>query len=97
MGDWRPLGTDGTIEHTWLVLTKDGKGTSVGGKTCKYGRHEASSAGAFELYVWGTDTFASYGYPAGAGSRPATRSASRSTDVLPTSSDAQRTPGQRLS
>ena len=46
VGDWRPLGTDGRIEYTWLVLTKDGKGTSVGGKTCKYGRHEASSTGA---------------------------------------------------
>lgn len=73
VGDWRPLGTDGRIEYTWLVLTKDGKGTSVGGNTCKYGRHEASSSGAFELYVWGTDTFASYGYPAGAGSRPASK------------------------
>lgn len=73
VGDWRPLGTDGRIEYTWLVLTKDGKGTSAGGKICQYGRHEASSAGAFELYVWGTDKFASYGYPAGAGSRPATK------------------------
>lgn len=71
VGDWRPLGSDGKIEYTWLVLTKDGKGTSVAGDTCSYGRHEASSPGAFELYVWGTDKFASYGYPAGAGSRPA--------------------------
>ncbi len=30
----------------------------MGGNTCKYGRHEASSTGAFELYVWGTDSFA---------------------------------------
>ena len=51
-GDWRPLGSDGTIEYTWLVLTKDGVGTKVGDNACKYGRHEASSDGPFELYVW---------------------------------------------
>ncbi len=66
IGDWRPLGTDGTSEYTWVRLTKDKRG--VGG--CGYGRHEASSDGPFGLYVWGVDSFASYGFPAGAGSRP---------------------------
>lgn len=69
IADFKPLGSDGTIEYTWVVLTKGGAGIG----SCQYGRHEAWSDGAFELYVWGTDKFASYGYPAGAGSRPVTK------------------------
>ncbi|MFT3766177.1 MAG: IgGFc-binding protein [Minicystis sp.] len=32
---------------------------------CTGSRHEAKSAGQFGVIVWGTDYFASYGYPAG--------------------------------
>lgn len=63
---WMPLGSDGTIEYTWLDITRDGKQNG----TCTTGRHEASSEGGFALYVWGIDYTVSYGYPAGAGSRP---------------------------
>jgi hypothetical protein len=37
--------------------------TPVG--TCVNGRHTATSAGAFNIMVWGLDTFSSYAYPAG--------------------------------
>jgi hypothetical protein len=33
--------------------------------SCNTSRHEATSAGAFGITVWGTDWWASYGYPAG--------------------------------
>jgi hypothetical protein len=64
--EWRPLGNDGTTEYAWIDMTRDR--APVG--TCGYGRHEASSEGAFALYVWGIDSYASYGFPAGTGSRP---------------------------
>lgn len=63
---WQPLGTDGTTEYTWVDMTRGH--AAVG--NCGYGRHEAKSNGAFGLYVWGLDRDASYGFPAGAGSRP---------------------------
>ncbi|AKV04219.1 hypothetical protein AKJ09_10882 [Labilithrix luteola] len=66
VADWRPLGTDGTAEYTWVQVTKEGQGKGA----CTYGRHEATSDGPFGLYVWGVDDYASYGFPAGAGSRP---------------------------
>ncbi|AKV01121.1 hypothetical protein AKJ09_07784 [Labilithrix luteola] len=67
---WQPLGKDGTIEYTWVALTHNGQGVTTPAGTCSYGRHEAKSDGAFMVYVWGEDTYASYGFPAGAGSRP---------------------------
>jgi len=66
IGDWKPLGTDGTTEYAWVQVTKNRRGVGA----CTYGRHEATSNGPFGLYVWGVDSFASYGFPAGAGSRP---------------------------
>ena len=63
---WQPLGGDSTVEYAWVDLTR--KKANVG--NCSYGRHEASSDGPFMLYVWGLDFCASYGFPAGAGSRP---------------------------
>lgn len=63
---WQPLGTDGSIEYAWVDVTRDGKNIGA----CSYGRHEASSGGPFALYAWGIDDAASYGFPAGAGSRP---------------------------
>lgn len=63
---WQPLGNDGMIEFAWVDITRDGQEAGA----CSYGRHEASSDGPFGLYVWGMDDAASYGFPAGAGSRP---------------------------
>ncbi len=67
---WKPLGQDDSIEYAWVDLTRARTGVKYGTSTCSYGRHEASSDGAFGLYVWGEDFCASYGFPAGAGSRP---------------------------
>jgi len=63
---WKPLGGDGTIEYAWVDINRDGKPSGA----CSAGRHEASSEGSFGLYVWGIDYTVSYGFPAGAGSRP---------------------------
>lgn len=68
--DWKPLGTDGTTEYAWIDVTYGGLDVTTPVGKCTYGRHEASSDGPFGLYVWGTDKDASYGFPAGAGSRP---------------------------
>ncbi len=63
---WHPLGTDGTTEYAWVDMTLSR--APVG--NCGYGRHEAKSGAPFALYAWGVDSYASYGFPAGAGSRP---------------------------
>jgi hypothetical protein len=68
--DWQPLGNSGEYEFAWVYLTKLGIPQTFAGGTCGYGRHEARSDGAFAVYVWGTDTYASYGYAGGMGSRP---------------------------
>ncbi|WP_275936668.1 hypothetical protein [Labilithrix luteola] len=49
--------------------TKAGKPVATPAGSCTYGRHEATSDGPFMVYVWGLDVDASYGFPAGAGSR----------------------------
>ena len=51
-------------------LTRGGLDVKSPIGACSYGRHEASSDGPFGLYVLGMDKYASYGFPAGAGSRP---------------------------
>lgn len=66
VGGWTPLGGDGTTEYAYLDITRDGKPS---GK-CLSGRHQATSDGPFALYVYGIDSFVSYGFPAGAGTRP---------------------------
>lgn len=67
---WQPLGTDGTTEYAWVEITRARAPITTPTGTCGYGRHEARSDGAFALYAWGIDSYASYGFPAGAGSRP---------------------------
>lgn len=67
---WQPLGTDGSTEYAWVELTKGGTDVKTPIGACSHGRREASSEGPFGLYVWGMDEYASYGFPAGAGSRP---------------------------
>lgn len=67
---WQPLATDGTTEFAWVQITRGGLDAKTPIGTCTYGRHEATSDGPFALYVWGMDDYASYGFPAGTGSRP---------------------------
>lgn len=67
---WQPLGSDGTTEYAWVDMTRGRAPVTTPAGSCGYGRHEAKSEGAFALYVWGIDSYASYGFPAGAGSRP---------------------------
>ncbi|HEY6039027.1 MAG TPA: IgGFc-binding protein, partial [Kofleriaceae bacterium] len=57
---WQPVGTNGDYEITNVDLQRN---TPVG--TCTNGRHTASSAGSFNIMVWGLSKFASYAYPAG--------------------------------
>ncbi len=58
---WQPIGDAGRFEAAHVDLVR---GTTPVG-TCGTSRHEASSAGAFGVVVWGTDWASSYGYPAG--------------------------------
>jgi hypothetical protein len=71
---WQPIGSD--YEYTRLDLIK---GNFEKQGACDNGRHEATSATAFGLTVWGwgssiTTTFStsavSYAYPAGASVQP---------------------------
>jgi IgGFc binding protein len=64
--EFRPLGSDGELEFAWVRLTTNFQPATG---TCGYGRHEARSEGSFSLTVWGTDSYASYGYAAGTGLR----------------------------
>ncbi len=57
---WTPVGDGTQYEVTNVDLERL---TPVG--TCTNGRHTASSAGAFNIMVWGLAAFSSYAYPAG--------------------------------
>ena len=57
---WQPVAGGSEYEITNVDLQRI---TPVG--SCTNGRHTASSAGAFNIMVWGLATFASYAYPAG--------------------------------
>jgi hypothetical protein len=59
---WQPVGTSGDYEVAHVDLSRAFTGTTP---DCATSRHEATSAGAFGVTVWGTDWYASYGYPAG--------------------------------
>ncbi|WP_437730030.1 IgGFc-binding protein [Sorangium sp. So ce1335] len=59
---WQPVGTGGHFEVAHVDLSRGFIGARA---ACETSQHEASSAGAFGITVWGTDFFASYGYPAG--------------------------------
>lgn len=67
---FQPLDDGGNTEFAWVDMTRARVPVGTANGTCGYGRHEAHSEGAFALYVWGLDSYASYGFPAGAGSRP---------------------------
>ncbi|MBN9160417.1 MAG: hypothetical protein BGO98_18090 [Myxococcales bacterium 68-20] len=65
-----PLGDGGEYELAWVRLTSGFAPQQLGGGTCGYGRHEATSDGPFSVTVWGWAKDASYGYAGGMGSRP---------------------------
>lgn len=59
---WQPVGTGGQFEVAHVDLIRGFVGAAP---ACETSRHEATSDGAFGITVWGTDYYASYGYPAG--------------------------------
>ena len=59
---WQSVGTSAAYEVAHVDLARGGVGTTP---ACATSRHLASSTGAFGITVWGTDSYASYGYPAG--------------------------------
>lgn len=58
---FRPVGSGGLFEVAHVDLLRDG--VALG--NCDTSRHVATSDLPFGIVVWGTDTNASYGYPAG--------------------------------
>jgi hypothetical protein len=60
VGGWKPVASSGEYEITNVDLQRV---SPVG--TCTSGRHTATSAGPFNVMVWGLDSAASYAYPAG--------------------------------
>jgi hypothetical protein len=58
---WEPVGSAGVYQYAHVDLVRE----TVAVASCDVSRHEATSAGAFGITVWGTDWFSSYGYPAG--------------------------------
>ena len=68
--DWKPLGSAGEFEYTWVKLTTAFVPQKFGAGSCGYGRHEATSDGPFSVTVWGIGRDASYGYLGGMGARP---------------------------
>jgi hypothetical protein len=58
---WQPVGAEGQYEYAHVDLERGG----VPVASCGTSRHLAESDGPFGIVVWGTDLYASYGYPAG--------------------------------
>lgn len=61
---WQPVGGDGDYEVAHVELYRAGVGMVP---ACETSQHFATSTGEFGVVVWGTDSAASYGYPAGGG------------------------------
>lgn len=61
VGGWQPVGNEGMYEFAHVDLERGG----VPSGNCGTSRHLAESDGLFSIIVWGTDLYASYGYPAG--------------------------------
>ncbi len=61
VGGWTPVGGEGLYEYAHVDLERGGVPVS----NCGTSRHLAESDGPFGIVVWGTDLYASYGYPAG--------------------------------
>jgi hypothetical protein len=62
IGGWMPVGNGGDYEIAHVELYRGSTGAVP---ACETSQHLASSDGDFGIMVWGTDTYASYGYPAG--------------------------------
>ncbi len=58
---WQPIGAEGLYEFAHVDLER----ANVPVAQCGTSRHLAESDGPFGIVVWGTDYYASYGYPAG--------------------------------
>ena len=59
---WQPVDSADTYEYAWVDIQKGGVAQH---NNCQNGPHTASSKGPFGITVWGEDSYASYGYPAG--------------------------------
>lgn len=65
VGDWQSVGGSGyQVAYVDLVRAGFPQGN------CDNGVHRASSKAPFGLTVWGWDRYASYGFPAGMGTKP---------------------------
>jgi len=60
--DWEPVGDAGRFEYAHVELFRGGVASVA---ACATSQHLAQSDGNFGVVVWGTDSAASYGYPAG--------------------------------
>jgi len=67
---FQPIGTGGEYEYAWVLMTANFVSQKFGDKVCGYGHQKIFSEGPFEVTVWGTDYYASYGFPGGMGLRP---------------------------
>ncbi len=59
---WTPVDSADTYEYAWVDILKAGVSQYMG---CLNGPHSAQSKSPFGITVWGEDSYASYGYPAG--------------------------------
>lgn len=59
---WIPVDSGDTYEYAWVDIVKGGVAQH---NNCQNGPHTASSKGPFGITVYGEDSAASYGYPAG--------------------------------
>jgi hypothetical protein len=59
---WTPVDSADTYEYAWVDIVKGGVAQH---NNCQNGPHTATSKGPFGITVWGEDSAASYGYPAG--------------------------------
>jgi hypothetical protein len=64
---WQPVGAEGLYEVAHVNLFLGGTGSVP---TCETSQQGASSDGNFGITVWGIDSYASYGYPAGGSLAP---------------------------
>jgi len=59
---WKPVDSGDNYEYAYVDIVKGGVAQH---NNCQNGPHTASSKGPFGITVWGEDSYASYGYPAG--------------------------------
>lgn len=73
--EWKNIDEAGRYQYARVTLVREFKPQSFPRGTCENGRHEIRSDEPFALTVWGLDSYASYGYPGGAGLREITSAA----------------------